>query len=755
MAALPASQMNLRYKRNEINVVGANKRGCLRVMPMGKKSRQKIVVGDQTGVVTMFGLGKHHDCKVDFTTPKAAKPVSAVDLFEDQVFAAVGERVNAFTRKGKPFFALDTTLSEPINHLRISTPFIFIGGEYVQTNFREAEELGFLMAPDKINSMLISPPTTDGCDVFLACHDRTVRSARKTALLKQADCDSPVNSLQWHRGPQAPVIICGTLGGSIGGFEVDADAAFTRKFVAAPATHHSAVTALSVADFTQDGLADVAVGRDDGGVELHSFELNPDGVPVKAWRGELNEFVTSLEHGFITTTEREEMCVCTYSGKVVSFAPHAGDPTVPQALSGAQQPLPMSVQQQAPVAMRDGAPVDESVSVARAKMSETQHEIKQLEETLQKRKTEYAQMLGETATPGAAVKAIAATFSVRDKLFLSEDGVVTMSVELDTNMESVSVATELDLELIDQSGGDILVCVTNRELVRSNFKVLALYRTTTSCTRLETRFRPHEGQSGDVDLIVTARGNPKTAQKVVFYLPPLCLHRRLQDEQAAIQASLSDPTLSTLTIRGGFTGKQIHSWLYKCFFDVSEILTRNDWPIRVAYEHAYVGTVLVLEYEEGSVSCRSQNISSLVLVKNFITRQATESKVQLQIDISVQPPSVARMLELLHPKLDHLASLARSVSLLEALREIEQQEPEVDTFLNDDFKHTLKHGKVIEAEFADHPKKLAFVERVLVTLLTDVATSIGQAVAPQQVERLRAIVANYDQRHLVDFFNQL
>jgi len=491
------------------------------------------------------------------------------------------------------------------------------------------------------------------------------------------------------------------------------------------------------------------VGRDDGGVELHSFELNPDGEPVKAWRGDVNEFVTSLEHGLITNSDREEMCLCTYSGKILSFSPHAADPTVPTALSAAPAPLPPSVSSGLPV--RDAS--DDSVSIARAKMAETQLEIKQLEEQLQKRKTEYAQLTGETA---AGMKAVAATFSVAQRLFLNDQGVATLSVELDTNMESAAISTELDVELMDQSGGDILVSQTSRELVsQSRYKVLALYRSTTSCTRLEVHFRPSEGNAGDVNVIVAARGSPKTAQQCVFYVPPLCLHRRLQTDLTTAQAASADVTMSLLTMKGPFSAKQVHSWLFKTLFDVPEILTRTEGTTTLMYEHTYAGTLLIVEYQAGAIALRSQNISALVLARNFLSRQATEAKVQLHIDLQVQPPSVARMLEFLHPKLERLTKLSRSVALLEALREIEQQEPDVGTFLSEDFKHTLQHGKEMESEFRDHAKGVAFAEKVLVTLLMDVATSIGQAVSPVQVEQLRKIVANYNQRDLVDFFNQL
>ena len=153
---LKPSEMNLRLRRNDLHTMGNTNRNCLKVLPSGKHSRQKVCVGDNTGSVSCFKIGKHNELQLDFKTPQMPKPVTRIELFQDQVFAAFGDRVCAYTKKGRQFFVLETNLTECIQSIGVSTPHLFVGGEYVLTQFQEATEKGFFLAPDKINDLLIN-----------------------------------------------------------------------------------------------------------------------------------------------------------------------------------------------------------------------------------------------------------------------------------------------------------------------------------------------------------------------------------------------------------------------------------------------------------------------------------------------------------------------------------------------------------------------------------------------------------------------
>ena len=119
-----ASQLQVRFKRNDIYTVGTTNRGTLRVIPVAKRTRQRLVVGDHGGMVHCFQVGKHHEVKADFSIKSEVEgAITRVELFKDQVFVGCANRITAYTKKGKPFYINETSLSEPILHLRVYTPY--------------------------------------------------------------------------------------------------------------------------------------------------------------------------------------------------------------------------------------------------------------------------------------------------------------------------------------------------------------------------------------------------------------------------------------------------------------------------------------------------------------------------------------------------------------------------------------------------------------------------------------------------------
>lgn len=134
--------MDLSLTRIDLLHTDTTNRKCLRVLPPRKKNpgrTQKVVVGDQSGSVTCFGM-KRGDVA---TTFKAAmeRGVSRVELGgsldeRDRIFVAGGQTIKAWSRKGHGFLEFNTNLSEDIASMYVLNEDIFTGGEYIYNRFR-------------------------------------------------------------------------------------------------------------------------------------------------------------------------------------------------------------------------------------------------------------------------------------------------------------------------------------------------------------------------------------------------------------------------------------------------------------------------------------------------------------------------------------------------------------------------------------------------------------------------------------------
>lgn len=137
--------MDLSLTRVDLLNVDAMKRGCLRILPMPKKTSsktQKVVVGDQAGNVHCFGMKKGDVVSVFKATME--RPISRIEMGgtldeRDKIFVAAGQTVNAWSRKGRLFLKFNTNLSEDISSMHVLNDDIFTGGEFTYNQFRCAQ----------------------------------------------------------------------------------------------------------------------------------------------------------------------------------------------------------------------------------------------------------------------------------------------------------------------------------------------------------------------------------------------------------------------------------------------------------------------------------------------------------------------------------------------------------------------------------------------------------------------------------------
>merc|ERR1719387_1495810 len=130
--------------------------------------------------------------------------------------------------------------------------------------------------------------------------------------------------------------------------------------------------------------------------------------------------------------------------------------------------------------------------------------------------------------------------------------------------------------------------------------------------------------------------------------------------------------MSELRLTGSFTVMDMHQWLSLC---VNELPSRpTDEEIVIAYKSTFVGTFLYGKYSRGYATFRSDSVSTIGVLKDLITREATNVKMQVNVSVDVREETFPRFLELIHPKLAFQHSLAQQVRMVEALREVQLQE---------------------------------------------------------------------------------
>ena len=103
-------------------------RNTLCVLPLAKKKQQKVAVGDDSGVVTVFYM-KKGETQVEWTSNNLGREVTkcVLQYGKDKIFVACGQSILGFTRKGKEFLRIKTNLTETIQQMFANDTTIWTG----------------------------------------------------------------------------------------------------------------------------------------------------------------------------------------------------------------------------------------------------------------------------------------------------------------------------------------------------------------------------------------------------------------------------------------------------------------------------------------------------------------------------------------------------------------------------------------------------------------------------------------------------
>jgi len=206
-----------------------------------------------------------------------------------------------------------------------------------------------------------------------------------------------------------------------------------------------------------------------------------------------------------------------------------------------------------------------------------------------------------------------------------------------------------------------------------------------------------------------------------------------------------------LTLTGTFTLNEVHSWVGGCLANVSPRLNSED--SKLCFRSTFLKTVLYCDYCKGKAIFQSDSITTISILKEVMTKEATTKKIAINISLDLKQESVFTFLELLKPELDHHFALARRHALIEPLKEIQSHEDNI-SFLSADFHDIVKNADTIAAEFKVAPRHLDFLRGIVTDLYMDKLKLAGKRPNQQQIPQLLDILNNYKFSNLVSAFKE-
>ena len=164
----------------------------------------RVIVGDDSGVVTCLALRAGGAADVDFQTPGGAR-VECVSLggaaaSRERIVFSAGDVVRGLTRKGKEFFSMSAPTAEPIRHVAVDGSRLYEAGDFSFFTFdAEGSETSSATVPDRVGALTFAWPSRAGpdapADVLVGCADRVIRLVGGGSVLAEFAVEGPVTAL--------------------------------------------------------------------------------------------------------------------------------------------------------------------------------------------------------------------------------------------------------------------------------------------------------------------------------------------------------------------------------------------------------------------------------------------------------------------------------------------------------------------------------------------------------------------------------
>lgn len=370
--------------------------------------------------------------------------------------------------------------------------------------------------------------------------------------------------------------------------------------------------------------------------------------------------------------------------------------------------------------------------------------FKALEKEVEDMKAKLDESKGEYQKISAEQIAVQSTAKITHRFVLNGDeACYFLTIESQSPLEMVSLRGDVDVDLLDddETGTNAILSRSRGDPVNP---LLATYRMQEKPVRFQVRLRTVEGVAGTISCFVLPEMLPKTAHLLTLQVKPLSLHEQISDPVAEVP-------MNELKFTGPFTVTDMHTWLALCVNELPARPTSDE--ISVAFRSTFVGTLLLGRYGKNHASFRSDSITTISVLKDVITREATARKININIAVDVKDETFPWFLELIHPKLAFQHSLTQQVRIVEPLREVQLQEVETK-FLSPELQSVLLHATEIQQQFELQPQRLAFLRNIVVTLYRHKWRLRGHHSVEHRVTELRKLLENYRLEQIATFFDE-
>ncbi|XP_069355507.1 BBSome complex member BBS7-like isoform X2 [Maniola hyperantus] len=563
--------MDYDLARIDYTLCGITYPDALKILPVTEqKSQQKFVVGDKNGVLQCLGI-KDEEPAVQFKT-LPGKSITSVQLASssgnnvDKIFAASGNEVKGYTKKGKVFLSIETSVAETITSMCVlGSDLVLCSGRTV-TLYRDLQEVYCYLCDDRVlDAVAFATPNNVRVRLLVLVANKEAVIIENGNLLKRTYIAAGPTRITVPSSLHA-TDVCAFYGGADGSIGL----VFYEE-----------------SDLSSKCLVE---GCGLGSVMCVGWYYTSSGTHLA-----VGEPVTSVYGGCIGTDE-PELLVATFSGRIFGLRSR-------RLVSGN---IPLSNTKTA------------DAFVTRRSKLET--EIAKLEKQTAQEREKY-QRNTHSMFPGiSAPPLLDIQYELSGATRNSwQEAKIISAVALD--MLFIYCANKLDIQT--DSAAVLSLCSAQES---KNTELLATVRCQAGTRRLWLRMRVlYLGETNmegtRVLIYILPAGAPRVARLIKLHLPTLPHYSKYQP----LEVEDKNCSWCELRVSGGFSVAEMTSWLAEA---LPGELPRPANNVAFARSHNILGTSLICRYQRGLAVFKSDNISTIAVLKDVISNCCVKRSIR-------------------------------------------------------------------------------------------------------------------------------
>lgn len=333
---------------------------------------------------------------------------------------------------------------------------------------------------------------------------------------------------------------------------------------------------------------------------------------------------------------------------------------------------------------------------------------------------------------------------INDTVVLCKDTAsYTISIEMPIAIHEVLLQSEPHITFLNLDENSAEVTLKDVEPT-SGYAVSLTARPKPNTNRFETQIQTAEGQYGILESYIMPHIQPDCVQMKTYLIRPLSLHMRIHSFD-------NERPFHTLTLKGGFTHAEIHSWIEQCIPEVPERLPLVS-SVELYFKNVLIGTILECKYEKGMAEFRSDNLSTISILKDFLTKEATKKRIKLEITSNINEQSIGHFIKLVEPVILNCNNIKRENTFLEALLEVDIKNDDDFNCLMPEYQSILNRRTAIEKSYSEIPVILSRYFGIITDFYIDRFKFKGIFVK-DKIQDLVKVLEEYKFEAVLTFFN--